>query len=360
MLEINNIRKEIREDGRTELSIYFPPPLYYSLNTAVNLSIFLAMPETHKWFYNCMVQLAFYKNWKEDRANHPLDIYPANMLRLGRHGGLRFWHEHIVDIGGTILKVEKNDFIDQIVCWIDKGLYISSNADVSKLPGTKYYNRESYTHGFMVFGYDKKKKIIKMVNFDEKGHLAVLDIPYQALEDAVYLQEKPRAIMLLMPKKGVNYNFDMELYNTFLSDYVGGYDTVKRYRHIHEMSGDYIWGLNIYESFKEFIEYSHTNLEELDFRPFHTLYEHKKCILNGMEYLESTYFQKEIKKFKVRMEALIRETERLRMMALKYSVSKDEKLVVRMVKLVSAIADEEKGLLREYYNVCKQWKQEII
>lgn len=356
MIDINKIRQEIREDGRTELSIYFPPPLYYSLNTAVNLSILLTMPKTHIWFCNCMVQLAFNKNWQEDTANHPLDIYPANIVRIGRHGGLRFWHEHIVDIGGTILKVERKDFINQIISWIDKGLYILSYADVSKLPGTRYYNRNSYTHDFMVFGYDNKRKTVKMVNFNEKEQLAVLDIPYQAFEDSVYLRESPTVFTLLMLKKSVDYNFDMELYHTFLLDYLEGNDTAKLYSHIYETYGDYAWGLKIYEPLKEFIEYSHSNLGRLDFRPFHALYEHKKCILNSMEYLESTYYPKEIEKYKVRMTALMKETEKLRMMALKYSVCEDEKLIERMIKLISSLAEEEEKVLKEYYNECNQKK----
>ena len=95
MLDMTNVWQEIREEERTQLPIYFPPPVYYSLNSAVNLSVLLTMPEAHKWFCNCMIQLAFHKDWKTDREDHPLDIYPANMIRIGRHGGLLFAYEHV-------------------------------------------------------------------------------------------------------------------------------------------------------------------------------------------------------------------------------------------------------------------------
>lgn len=67
MLDVAYIQKELQEEDKTELPLYFPPPIYYSLNTALNLSILLTMPESYKWFYNCMIQLAFNKNWKEDK-----------------------------------------------------------------------------------------------------------------------------------------------------------------------------------------------------------------------------------------------------------------------------------------------------
>ena len=351
MLDMAYIRQEIREEGRTELPIYFPPPVYYSLNSAINLSVLLTMPEAHKWFHNCMIQLAFHKDWKTDRADHPLDIYPANMIRIGRHGGLLFAHEHIVDVGGTVLKVEQEEFMEHVMKWIDNGLYVLSYADVSKMPGTKYYGGPESLHDFIMFGYSRIDKMVKTINFDENEQLAILDIPYQALEDAVYSRLRYGIFTMLMPRRRQVYHFDMDLFCTFLSDYLNGINTAKRYAYLAETYGEYWWGLEIYKPFQEFIEYSHANLDSIDYRPFQALYEHKKSLLGCMKYIRSIYLTDDSKDCEIEMGKLVQDAEKLRMMALKYRGRKSGKTVERMIQLLSDIAREEEKVLQRYMAV---------
>lgn len=348
MLDMTNVWQEIREEERTQLPIYFPPPVYYSLNSAVNLSVLLTIPEAHKWFCNCMIQLAFHKDWKTDREDHPLDIYPANMIRIGRHGGLLFAYEHVIDVGGTILKAEREAFMEHVMKWINNGLYILSYADVSKMPGTKYYGGPECVHDFMVFGYHKADKTVKTMNFNDREQLDVVDISFQNLEDAVYSRLGRKVFTLLMPRKRQVYEFDTDLFCTFLSDYLNGRNTAKRYAHFADTYGEYWWGLEIYEPFQEFIEYSHENLDSIDYRPFHALYEHKKSFLGSMQYIRSIYSIDDSMEYELKMEKLVRDAEMLRMMALKYRRRKSGTIVRRMNRLLSDIAAEEKDILQRY------------
>lgn len=88
MLDCSKITTLVNTEATMVLPVYFPPPMFYSLNTAINLAAILTLPEAHKWYYNCMIQLAFHKNWECNCADHPLDIFPANLIRIGRHGGI--------------------------------------------------------------------------------------------------------------------------------------------------------------------------------------------------------------------------------------------------------------------------------
>lgn len=346
MLDVAYIQKELQEEDKTELPLYFPPPIYYSLNTALNLSILLTMPESYKWFYNCMIQLAFNKNWKEDKKNHPLDIYPANMIRIGRHGEMLFIHEHIIDIDGTVIKIEREQFMNHIISWINNGLYILSYVDVSKLPGTKSYGYSELIHDILVFGYDKGKKTVKMVDFDKEDRLSILEVPYLALEESVYLPLKHSPLTLINPRRQVVYDYDLDLFKELFLDYLNGRNTAKRYSHIINSYGDYWWGAKIYEPFREFVRYSNEESKELDYRPFHALYEHKKCMLYSVEYLESNYFIDKNMRISGQIKELISKTDSLRMRALKYNICKSKEDIRRINNLLVTVELKEVEILQ--------------
>lgn len=352
MLDSNCILSGLKENERIELPIFYPSPIYYSLNTALNLSIVLTIPESYKWFYNCMLQLAFNKNWEMDHQNHPLDIYPANMIRIGRHGESIFVHEHLIDIDGTIIKIERSNFLKRIVSWIKNGIYILTYADVSKLPGTKYYGQSEYIHDTLVFGYDNIKKNVKMLDFNEKGKLSLLNVPYSALEEAVYSPSKHSVLTLINPRRNSTYEFNLELYKEFIEDYYLGKNTANRYSHILNIYGDYWWGLNIYEPFKEFVKYSKCELKVLDYRPFHALYEHKKCMLLSVEYLENNHIiNNEVVKISDNIKNLVSKADILRMRALKFNISANNMEIEKIMELLAALESEEKLILHNLLDV---------
>ena len=353
MLNSNNITNLVNEESVVELPIYFKSPIYYSLNVATNISIILTNPESHKWFYNCFLQLVLYKN------EFKIDIYPANMVETNRYGGSLFRHEDKIDIDGGMCTITPDNLISTITTWLRKNYYVISYIDVSKLKNTRYDKWAESRHSNMVFGFDDDIKAFKMIDYSKKGHLSIIPVKYDSFINAAYSPIiKRREFHLIRLKRNVAYEFDLDLYKTFLNDYINSFDTSKRYAHIMNTYKKYWWGLSVYEHlndlFKQATLHKHNHLHRLTYyKPLHALYEHKKCLLYSIRYLEENNYLSRSLKSCMDIEKLIGLANQIRMLFLKYSRTRDKDIISSIINTINLLCNEETNALHKIYNALK-------
>ena len=358
MLDKNNITELIKNEESTILPIYFPSPLYYSLNSALNLAMILTNPETHKWFVNCFLQLAFNKDYPNDPLLHPLDIYPANMVRLNRHGETLFKHESTVDIDGVMIEDKPEELINRVKRWLRGGFYVLSlKFDVTKLKGTKWYGKKPFMHDVLCFGYDDEKKAFKFLDFDDRGgQLAIIDISYDDFYNATYSPiVKQHIFYLIMTKKTATYEFNFELYKMFIYDYINSINTEKKYIHITGSRGEYWWGLGIYEPFIEFVDYCAVNRNEIKYKAFHALYEHKKCLVMSYEYLTTNNIICKDDAIYNELNIIMDKANDLKALVLKYNHSKNKELLVKIKNYLREIFILEKETLNKFFGIISRY-----
>ena len=196
-----------------------------------------------------------------------------------------FTHEHVVDVGGTVLSIGEDKLASQICAWIRKGMYVLLNSDVSKIRGTAYYGQGEFIHNHMILGYNDVDRTFKCLNFNRNRQIAVIDVSSDDVVDSVYQASRLSAFTLLMPKRRQTYDFDLKLYSSMLKEYLQGINSFRGVSFFFNNPGDFLWGIDTLVGMRDFVALSYNRNEYLDIRPFQALYEHKKSLHN----VRSTY-----------------------------------------------------------------------
>lgn len=101
-------------------------------------------------------------------------LLPVDTMKMDYPGANIFLREY--HINDKIMTLKCGNLIASIKTWIDKGLYIIGNVDVSKLKGTRYYGAP-FSHPAMVIRYNETE--LYQVDFSLKGELGIVRILYE-------------------------------------------------------------------------------------------------------------------------------------------------------------------------------------
>jgi hypothetical protein len=160
--------------------------------------------------------------------------------------------------------------------------------------------------------------------------------------------------MSIRPKFSDNYNhsFNIEYFLENLDDYLQSKNSCLRENSsitlpdFYKMSGN-IFGVGIYSGIIKYIKIAEENKSEIDYRPFHTLYEHKVSIYDSMEYV--------LKNYNIDDRSILREYEQvkqkfnyIRMLIIKYNINKSDKILQTVSSLILHYKDVEIAILNEF------------
>ena len=357
-MDLNNITQEVATKDQRELPLYFPPPIYYSLYAAVRLSILLAYPHTHEWFYSNFIQLHFedHLSLNPKSTDHGLNIFPIEYMKSWYYAGATlFLQEKLID--DKIMAIDRKTLIPLMINWIEKGFYVISRVDVSKLPGTKYYRDKPLAHTVVFYGYDLQKKIFKHFDFNEQGNLVIIEVKFDDYQAAFFSEQlldllKAKRmnskfhISLCNVKSSVKYQLDKECIKSLLHDYRYSVNTTKRYNlFIPEAKG--VYGMSVYDAMIKFTEASVQKIQEIDFRAFHALYEHKKVMVARLKHLEKLGVIDLSLQLSDKFSRIEELTSQLRTKVLRYLVVKDYELVNEIKASLKYICDQEIPVIDE-------------
>jgi len=348
LLNIKKITRHIKETGNKELPPYFPPPVYFSLDGAVSFAILLSNEDTHEWFYSSFIQLAFYNQCMDRPTVHPLTIYPMRLINP-KLKEIAIFQKRTLLFEDT-MSFSRNNLMDNIIQWINNDYYVLSRINVAMLPKARHFNpSRNYIHGVCCIGYNDTLKTLKIVDFDHKGELSMLDVSYENFIDAFFSSDDKRVILSQM-QKDIDYKINLEFIKEQIYEYVNSIDSNRRHSFIVPSTiPDYSWGLSVYEKLISFIDFRFysTKYNHIDYRPFYALYEHKLLMMGRLQYLAlhslidvSTLDFNEYQK-------IVAKAERIRMLVLKYNSSKEPSIIQRTKLYIIELHDLEKIFLQQ-------------
>jgi hypothetical protein len=358
-MDLGRITPLITTKNQKVLSIYFPPPVNYSLYAAVRLSILLANPKTHDWFYSNFIQLHF-----EDLivnpvvSDHHLNIFPIEYMKAYDYcGAALFLQETFVD--EKVIPVDKKTLIPAMVGWIDQGFYVISRVDVSKLPGTRHYRGRPSVHTVFFYGYDLQQKIFHHLDFNEKGDLTPIDVRFEDYLTAFFSRNLPGlfkekrinsqyhiTLCNVKPQSKLQFQLDPECIKALLTDYLHSTNTSKRF-HLFVPEAKGVYGLSIYQALIDFTVFMARSSQSVDYRTFHALYEHKQLMVERLLYLESLGIIDSTLRLSERFNKIAELSDILRHLAIKYNVTKNDNLIPRMIAMIENILELEQPLIGE-------------
>ncbi|UJF31864.1 hypothetical protein [Paenibacillus hexagrammi] len=335
-------------------------PILKTFPQQTNMMAILSMYEDfYPWFYSNFIQL------KCSNRPYALDllIYPDNIQRvmpLVEYQCLtrRTLGQWFPDVIGFIIRC------------IDDDLYFHATVNSYYISLYEYhYQKYHRFHEILIIGYDLDAKILYGADFFHNGQYACKPIPFADFEAAyVSVDEQNNGrfdiahsastdlnnhlsqieLMRFNPRSHwhtkVPYRLDIGNIVDLLGDYLHSSNTSRKYT-VFENAADENYGLSVYDWL---IKHAESILSGstpyCDVRSFHILYEHKKCMVLRMKYLLGL----KLEQFpELPMDSLIHVEANaltIRNQAIKYSFSKDKKIIAKLISDLQEMALVEKKL----------------
>lgn len=265
---------------RKELLIV-PPHIdtYPNLNTV--LSIAMAHEEAKHWFYNKFVIIYGTMSRRFNFHGHFIDGWTMQaMCPFVRRNA--YTHEYI-DTNYT-------SFMEFVIHCIDSGHYVYATLD-------RFYNERAeddyqkyhYVHQMFIYGYDTEQKVVLGADFYDGNYLyrevsfEGIEKGYHGFEQVTNLPGGAKSEVVTFSYKPGKWQFDLVRLIESLEDYLKGVDSSNLFYYVvtRQEQQDFKYGIRYYETLRQLVQE-----KDWDRRAFHILYEHKKIMVERLEYLK--------------------------------------------------------------------------
>jgi hypothetical protein len=220
---------------------------------------------------------------------------------------------------------------------IDNGNYCYFLINRYYLPGSIDYQKNHGSHEIFVYGYDKEKKIVYYADHLSSGKYIKTTCTFDEMDKAYNLIPTDDWIYICMYKK-IPRDYDcvnMDYVKKSLECLLEGKPSIET------PTGTPWWnctyGISIYDILIKKLEISH----HLDKRPYHLLWEHKKCMTLRLEYMIKQGLIRPQTDILEEYTLLEKDYLTLRNIALKYNLSQNEKLRDKLISLVGDYKERE-------------------
>ncbi|GAV12345.1 hypothetical protein [Paenibacillus sp. NAIST15-1] len=316
------------------------PPILSSYPVYSNLlSVISNVPEASPWILSNYIQL----------VNNPQK--PTIYFPTGYAHECPFITEQIIN--KTFIRNKwNNDIVGFIIDCINLGYYIYLIVDEYYISASWAYKKQSFTHDLFVFGYNKSLKKFNIADNFKHGIYAYntcsfyeLQKAYSSLKNADedYLGFNG-CVRLYNINPKVIYEFNIDLVIDSINDYLVGKSTPREPEHYRK---NYVFGINVYNYMRDYLKAVH---KECDLRAFHTLFEHKKLMLQRIQFMEKLGFLENSGLIYDDYSAVKNKCETNLFRLIKFNMTQNSSLLDKVVSSMDEIVSREKYALENLLN----------
>lgn len=234
-------------------------------------------------------------------------------------------------------------FTDYIEYQIDRGFGLEPCLDRFYFDFTSSYKKDHFIHSSFIYGYDNLRRKVYIVDFWDYGKYEKREVSYKYINKSM----NNNCIINLFKLQDARYDFNLSLMKMFLSDYLNSRDSTSRFIYSHQpYNKDVIWGLKYYDYVKEYC--SQIEIDLIDIRFFHILYDHKKLMKMRLDYLITNHIicEKNSEAILDESDNLINVSLELRNLVIKYNCTKSEKILERIVNRIDDLKKMDKKFIK--------------
>lgn len=294
-------------------------------------------------------KVVFYSDNLEniDPHTHYLSIWPIDLMKIDQRGGNLFLREHIIN--NNIMELNKENLVDCIKMWIDQGLYIIANIDSTKISKTRYFGRKPFCHSAFIFGYNEIG--IYQVDFLNSGQLDIINVPYEELIEAFFSPELPNIfrteknmevdynITLIQLRDNIKCDLNGEVIKFWIEEYLQA-RTIQTHNNFFVQYENTVSGTKIYDCMIKMVKKMKED-NELDYRMFHALYEHKSIMVKRVEELMNQGLISSDEVLVSEAEEIEKISDICRMMVLKYNILPRDDMLEELERNLLELKDKE-------------------
>lgn len=184
--------------------------------------------------------------------------------------------------------------LDLLTRHLADGRYVEIHLDEFFLPRRPCHGRMHSVHDNMLIGYDLTARTFQLAGYstDYEQYPVSWDDVLRAFYHMPRGQLGRRMIRTIWRREGRSQRFDLRGMAAQLADYVASRQTLtpremrraRLYRKARRFTG--AWGLDTYEAFRAYVRRQSAAREPIDLRSTRTLWEHKACMRDRLQYLE--------------------------------------------------------------------------
>lgn len=238
------------------------------------------------WVYNYYVQLYFPEEHREFIADY---LIPSIFTYAPNLFVSRIERTVAYDIKGGIIEFLKD--------YIDKGYYIYTLLDVSKI--ATYHCESFHKHDPLIYGYDDEKMEFYFADIYQKGKYETGIASYDEIVDAFGAEQQWKnwnasewvldVVCMKYKDLDVRFQFDKEMYVELLTNYIEKENSYSKHWGVQGWEKGITpkkrYGIDIYSFVREYIEKERMDRRGLDVRGFYVIMEHKMILEKTIEYL---------------------------------------------------------------------------
>ncbi|SCX88382.1 hypothetical protein SAMN05720606_101334 [Paenibacillus polysaccharolyticus] len=292
------------------------------------------------WFYNNYIQISCNR---EKSGSSELNFFRYFMWEH------RYPFFHIEQLTRDTISLLNINFINLIKDTLKDGKYFYLNIDEFYLP-LQHHQQFHIVRDVLIFGFNDDENIFKVLGFDKNGKFGVNDIPYHVLYEAYMKTEVVdgwEGYVYIVKENKFDYQFNFELIFELFEDYLHSKNTSKKFNMI-ENDKNLIFGINCIESLKEDIIQN-----DFSFVPIHILWEHKKIMVNRINYISSLLPELELHKFATEYEELEKYSSLIRMLCIKKYYNDSLIINDKLIDLLNSIITKEMSIIPRFLEKMK-------
>lgn len=303
------------------------------------------------WFYSNYINLycnnLYFPNKKE---------LAVNFLSGSIFGGIPLLKHH--EIKKSVIKNTEKELNYFIKNCLNKNYFFYTFIDEFFIPNRIAYNNTHFSHDIMIYGCNPQNGSYNVLGYDASKKFRESIVKYNDFGNAFsnYIENAYDTTVIFKKKENVNYGLNINKIITSLNDYINSSDCSEKLQMYYDSKKEdnyeinnckyfknekIIFGMDIYKHFKLYLEALQCGKIRFDIRSFHCLYEHKKCMVLRIKYLEKNNILNNAKSVYDEYIEIEKMTIIVRNYMIKYSITNDDKIIKRVVNLLDKIEFEE-------------------
>jgi hypothetical protein len=264
----------------------------------------------------------------------------------------------------TFNKLCKNT-VEQFIQVINDNKYICVFLDEYYITFSYAYQESHNIHDLMIIGYNLHKQSFTCLAYGINGQYEIRELLFNDFISAWESEHQNQNLPIILFRWIEHedpYIFDLDTLIDSIDSYINGDNISKNKKCLKNNKYDqgYVYGINMYTTLNEYINYVILNPEFLHLReiPFYLVYEHKNCMLKRLLFLNKNGISEFELDILNRYKDIIIYTKKLLNLVLKYNIimKKNTELLNKMKKIILELHDEEEDILTQVITKLKNYK----
>ena len=349
-------------------------PVIGFLGHAYVLGVLTNYEECMPWFYSNYIQL-YISNVYINLDQYRLDFFPDILMIFS---GVPWLEYQSAD--KRALRNNNTDINKFVMDHIDRGFYFFAYVDDFYVPDMGTYQSRHITHDIMIYGYNPEEETFNFAGFDKEQKFQFSKISFNEFDMAFNQpveQDKQNYVNLFRKidnsdkckcdLRSAKCDFDLRFVIDMLSDYLYSSNSYKKLRVLNSeeescghksqeslpqlfqaefFQDEGIYGIAIYEYLIKYIDLLIDGKVGQDVRPFHILWEHKKCMVMRIKYLQYNGYMDISSPSHDACVTLQTKAEILRNAFIRYTLTEKTEALEKMKAYLREISEMEQVILK--------------